>query len=235
MSSVFRFKYFDIYQENASLKVGTDAMVLGAFCSFPEAKTALDVGTGTGVLALMVAQTHPNLVIDALDVDEQNCEVAKYNVENSSFAKQITVICEDIFTFCPNKKYDFIFSNPPFHLEALKNKEDRISRAKHFHEEEIDSFVKKLSELPSENGKIVMIFSCDGLLELKKSFAKHNLFMNQIISIYGKPNNKKRVVITCSKLRSKVIEKDFVIRDLNGNYSEEYREITKEFHGVTLG
>jgi tRNA1Val (adenine37-N6)-methyltransferase len=216
------------------LKVGTDAMVLGSFCSFPEAKTALDVGTGTGVLSLMVAQTHPNLVIDALDVDAQNCHLAKYNSENSPFARQINVLHEDIFNFYPNKKYDLIFSNPPFHLDSLKNDTERISTAKHFQNEEIDSFIQKLSELLTDNGKIIMIFSCDGLYELMNSFTNHKLYINEIVSIYGKPKSKKRVVIACSKVSSILLEKDFLIRDIAGNYSKEYIEKTKEFHGKTL-
>ena len=108
MSSIFRFKHFVINQENASLKVGTDAMILGAFCLNQTAKMALDVGTGTGVLSLMVAQTHPELIIDALDIDYQNCTLAKHNVANSQFSERINVVCQDIFDFNPIKKYDLI-------------------------------------------------------------------------------------------------------------------------------
>ena len=210
-------------------------MVFGSFCSFPEAKTALDVGTGTGVLALMVAQTHPNLIIDAIDIDNGNCKDAKFNVVNSPFEKRINVIHEDIFSFFPLKKYDFIFSNPPFHIEAVKNIDARITRAKHFHKNEIDSFVQKLSKLLSKNGKIAMIFSHDGLFELKKCFTRHKLFVNEIIFVYGNPKLKKRAIVTCSKSISLITKKDFIIRDYAGNYTQEYIEKTKEFHGTILG
>jgi tRNA1Val (adenine37-N6)-methyltransferase len=235
LSSIFRFKHFVINQENASLKVGTDAMILGAFCLNRTAKMALDVGTGTGVLSLMVAQTHPELIIDALDIDYQNCTLAKHNVANSQFSERINVVCQDIFDFNPIKKYDLIFSNPPFHVDSLKSKENRISKSKHFTEIEFASFIQKLSTLLSEKGKFFMIFPAENLSIVKIHLENHNFFINEIINIYGKPNLKKRVITVCSKIPTELKEIDFLIRDSSEGYSKEYIEKTKHFHGTDLG
>jgi len=155
--SVFKFKEFDLYQDGASLKVGTDAMVLGSFCKNPMAKFGLDIGTGTGVLSLMVAQTHPKLTIDAVEIDYHNCTLAKLNIEKSIFSTQINVLQEDIFIFSPIHKYDFIFSNPPFHIQSLKSEEQRNANAKHFSDHEFSLFVVKLSSLLTNDGKLFMI------------------------------------------------------------------------------
>ncbi|MBM3452451.1 MAG: methyltransferase [Bacteroidetes bacterium] len=234
MSTIFRFKQFAINQENASLKVGTDAMVLGAFCSFPAAEYALDVGTGTGVLSLMVAQTHPNLFIHAIDIDEQNCLLAKENVQNSPFYNRISVIHEDIFKFSTKNKYDLIFSNPPFHFNSLKSIENRISQAKHLSIEQFDGFIGRLSKLLSKKGKIIMIIRHEHLDDISSCLNKHKLFLNEIILIFGKPASKKRLIITCSNSTSSFEEKEFTIRDSFGRFSKEYIEKTKEFHFTKL-
>lgn len=235
MFSVFKFKEFDLYQDGASLKVGTDAMVLGSFCKNPMAKLGLDVGTGTGVLSLMVAQTHPNLTIDAVEIDYHNCTLAKLNVEKSIFSTQINVLQEDIFTFSPTQKYDFIFSNPPFHIQSLKSDEQRYANAKHFSDYEFALFIQKLSSLLTNNGKLFMILPSENLVEFQKHLNFNSLYLNEIIHVYGKPNRKKREIVICSKVMTELKEMDFLIRESNGNYSNEYIELTKPFHGIALG
>ena len=235
MFSVFKFKEFDLYQDGASLKVGTDTMVLGSFCKNQCAKFALDVGTGTGVLSLMVAQTHPNLRIDAVEIDYHNCTLAKLNVEKSKFSTQIKVLQEDFFTFSPIQKYDFIFSNPPFHIQSLKSDEQRYANAKHFSDHEFIIFIQKLSLLLTNEGKLFMILPSENIVELQKQLNFNSLFLNEIIHVYGKPNRKKREIVICSKVKTELKEMDFLIRDSNGNYSNEYIEQTKPFHGISLG
>ncbi len=234
MSSIFRFKHFEIFQDGASLKVGTDAMVLGAFCSHPNAKIALDIGTGTGILALMVAQTHPDLRIDALDVDSVNCEIAKFNVSNSSFSDRIRVFHHDIFDFTSKVKYDLIISNPPFHIASLRSESNRTSKSKHFSDYEFENFIQKLSELLSNIGLTYLIIPTENLSVIKNYLLNKNLYLNKIINVYGKPKLNNRVVLVCSKSPSILTETDFLIRDSEGKYSNEYIEKTKCYHGTDL-
>jgi tRNA1Val (adenine37-N6)-methyltransferase len=235
LSSVFKFKEFDVYQEGASLKVGTDAMVFGSFCKNQCAKFALDVGTGTGVLSLMVAQTHPHLLIDAVEIDPQNCRLAQLNFEKSKFSIRLNLVEQDIFLYSPTKKYDFIFSNPPFHIESLRGIQARNSSAKHFTDDEFEKFIEKIISLLTDDGKLFLILPSENLVYLQNMLPTHKVFINQTINVYGKPNQKKRVIITCSKLKKELIEKDFLIRENGGNYSSQYIEQTKPFHGFELG
>lgn len=235
MSSVFKFKEFDVYQEGASLKVGTDAMVFGSFCKNQCAKFALDVGTGTGVLSLMVAQTHPHLLIDAVEIDPQNCRLAQLNFEKSKFSIRLNLVEQNIFLYSPIKKYDFIFSNPPFHIESLRSIQARYSSAKHFTDDEFEKFIEKIISLLTDDGKLFLILPSENLVYLQNILLMHKVFINQTINVYGKPNQKKRVIITCSKMKKELIEKDFLIRENGGNYSSQYIEQTKPFHGVELG
>jgi tRNA1Val (adenine37-N6)-methyltransferase len=145
------------------------------------------------------------------------------------------VVCQDIFDFNPIKKYNLIFSNPPFHVDSLKSKENRISKSKHFTEIEFASFIQKLSTLLSENGKFFMIFPAENLSVVKIHLENHDFFINEIINIYGKPNLKKRVITVCSKIPTELKEIDFLIRDSSEGYSKEYIEKTKHFHGTDLG
>jgi tRNA1Val (adenine37-N6)-methyltransferase len=235
LSSVFKFKEFDVYQEGASLKVGTDAMVFGSFCKKQCAKFALDVGTGTGVLSLMVAQTHPDLLIDAVEIDPQNCRLAQLNFEKSKFSIRLNLVEQDIFLYSPTKKYDFIFSNPPFHIESLRSIQARNSSAKHFTDDEFEKFIEKIISLLSEYGKLFLILPSENLVFLQNVLTTHAVFINQLIHVYGKPNQKKRAIISCSRIRTELSEIDFLIRESDGNYSTEYIAQTKPFHGVELG
>ena len=111
--STFYFKEFKINQKDASMKVGTDAMVLGALIDSKQKQKGLDIGTGTGVLSLMVAQKNKYLAIDAIDIDKDNISIAKENFENSKFENTFETINKDFLNFKSSIKYDLIFSNPP--------------------------------------------------------------------------------------------------------------------------
>jgi tRNA1Val (adenine37-N6)-methyltransferase len=118
--SHFHFKRFTINQSRTTLKVGTDAMLLGAFIKTNSPRFGLDVGAGTGVLSLMVAQNHSSINIDSVEIDSKSFEDLKQNITESVFKNQINFFNIDFFAFQPNKKYDLIFSNPPFYDDGIK-------------------------------------------------------------------------------------------------------------------
>ena len=119
--SVFRFKYFEVQQENASMKVGSDAMILGALTEVESQLNILDIGTGTGVLSLMLMQKSENSTITAIDIDEKNVQIAKNNFMSSDWSSQMNSFYIDLFKYQTDLKHDLIITNPPFFLDSLSS------------------------------------------------------------------------------------------------------------------
>ena len=132
----FTFKEFHINQSHTAMKVGTDGVLLGAWAE--GGNKILDIGTGTGLIALMMAQRYPHSIIDAIDIDKGALKDATYNVANSPFSERINIILSSLQSFrlqTDNEKqsllYDAIVSNPPFFINSLKNKVQNRSFSRH--------------------------------------------------------------------------------------------------------
>lgn len=129
---IFRFKEFEVIQTNNAQKVGTDSMILGSWSAKNiSPKRVLDIGTGTGVLALMSAQNYQNALLDAVEVLESNFLEAKINFQNSKFNQRLTCHHKSILEFAPKYKFDLIISNPPYFENALLSKEESRNVARH--------------------------------------------------------------------------------------------------------
>ncbi len=128
--SAFHFKQFSIEQDKCAMKVSLDACVFGALCQIEGAHSILDIGSGTGLLSLMMAQrSHAH--IDAVELDELAAQQAIQNVENSPFSKQIKVHSTNIKQFKGAKKYDLVVCNPPFFSDHLKGPDAKRNQARH--------------------------------------------------------------------------------------------------------
>lgn len=114
MSRPFHFKQFSIRQDHAAMKVGTDAVLLGAWVSHSKAKNILDIGCGTGLLTLMMAQRFENSFITGIEIDPDAMLDAKYNIDNSEWGDRIQLINESISNYTLDSKVDLIITNPPF-------------------------------------------------------------------------------------------------------------------------
>ena len=232
---IFQFKHLTINQEGASMKVGTDAMILGSL--IPEGKyvNALDVGTGTGVLALMIAQKNPKLSITAIDIDADNVALANQNFKNSLWSKNLAAKKENFFFFKSNQTFDLIFSNPPFYLTDLGSSSSRKLSSKHLSSDFLNVFFKKSASILSSNGVFWLILPYKDIEEWEIVAKSHGLKICSLIYIYGKESNCNRIVVEFKKKSTrKVKESSLIIRDENGRYSEEYKVLTKHFHGVNL-
>ena len=132
-NSYFKFKQFTIHQDKCAMKVCTDACLFGALAATENLQIAncLDIGTGTGLLSLMVAQKNNAVKIDAIEIDKTAAEQATENIAASPWAGNILVFNEDILTFNSVKKYDCIISNPPFFEDDLQSPDEAKNNAKH--------------------------------------------------------------------------------------------------------
>jgi tRNA1Val (adenine37-N6)-methyltransferase len=234
LATIFSFKQFQIEQEGASFKIGTDAMILGSLITFDKAKSALDIGSGTGVLSLMVAQKHPDLVIDAIDIDEVNCRLMEMNFKKSPFAKRLNVIEHDFISFHFRQKYDLIFTNPPYFLGSLENNELRQASSRHFTISTMRDFVKRISVCLEIGGLVYVILPAENFSLWENVFKENQMFLNEQIEIEGKPSQLIRIIAVFSTESKELTQDKLIIRNEKGLYSKEYIALTKDFHSIEL-
>lgn len=130
--SVFRFKQFSVKNEKSAMKVGTDGVLLGSAMTITGfEKRMLDVGTGTGLIALMAAQRNAQAEITAVDIDEASAREAAYNFAKSPFSERLTALCTPLSRFSPENSFNLIFSNPPYYDTSLLNPKPRQAAARH--------------------------------------------------------------------------------------------------------
>jgi tRNA1Val (adenine37-N6)-methyltransferase len=233
--STFLFKEFSIRQEYAALKVGTDAMVLGALIDSSKKSSGIDIGTGTGVIAMMVAQKNPAIQIKAIEIDDASCLDVIFNFENGPFSNQLELVHADFLKVNFSEKFDLIFTNPPYYVDALKTQNHRINKAKHASDLNAETLCQKVNLLLSEKGEFWLIWPYYSKEDFITSASKNQLYLKKDITIQGKPGAPVRSVICFSKNRNLESEASvFTIRDEFGDYTEEYKKLTLEFHNRKL-
>ncbi len=234
--SVFRFRHFEVRQESSAMKVGTDAMVLGALVNAVQSKTILDIGTGTGVLALMMAQKFPEARIDAIEIDPSAAAEAQINAGNSQWSDRIHVLESDLKDFQSGYKYSLIVSNPPYFTNGLLNPDRLRAKARHESALPFELLFARVSELLNDDGVFWMIAPADALNELCAEAERVNLWLKNRIDILGKEGGLPvRIVLSFSSNRTENSEHDcLTIRNSNGEYTREYKALTIDFHGVRV-
>lgn len=231
---MFQFKYFSIQQNHSALKVGTDAMVFGALLNAEGCKAGLDIGAGTGVLSLMVAQKNEHIHIDAIELDfgaQQDCE---YNFKHSPWANRLTLISGDFLHYTFQRQYDFIFSNPPFYQNGLLSDDVQTALSKHAAFLPFEQLFSKVSELLSSDGTFWIIFPSEFAQEVIELAVKNRLFVHKRIDLAAKPQRVKRVIFSLGKMARETQHLYFLIRNEDNSYSDDYIACTKAFHGIDL-
>ncbi len=154
----FQFKQFTIRQDRCAMKVTTDACIFGAWVSVPQgARRALDVGTGTGLLSLMLAQRFPELIIDAVEIDATAAEQAVQNVAASPFASRVRIVTADVREYRPEAPYDFVFSNPPYFNNYLLSPNNHRNLARHGTALSPEEFLSAVKRVVSKNGAVAVV------------------------------------------------------------------------------
>lgn len=236
MSDLFKFKKFDILQKNAAMKVGTDSMLLGSIMESENAKKGLDLGAGTGVLSLMAAQQNDEILIDSIEIDIPSFEECQYNFNQSIWSDRLTPISASYFSFSFGKKYDVIFSNPPFYLEEEKKTKNTNQLSKHMSLTEFKMFAALVVDNLSSNGKfwIIVPYNLFKLIIDKDVFKP--LQINYLKIIHSKSDKlNSRVVIQFSFRQTKKIIHEMVLRNKDGTYTSDYINLTHQFHYNKLG
>lgn len=235
MSSVksyhFQFKQFAVAHDRCAMKVGTDGVVLGAWVSVENTTSILDVGTGSGVIALMLAQrTSEKTLIDAIEINEPDAQQASENVLNSPWKERVQIHHSALQQFHTEKKFDLIVSNPPFFNHSLPPSAGRAA-ARHTQTLSFYDFLKHATSLLQPNGKLAVILPFQEGLEFRTMAEQQfQLFINRSLALFSKKEKKQeRWVFELSPLFTTLQEEHLYIHDQH-DWSKEYRTLTKEFY-----
>ena len=232
-NNYFQFKQFTIYQDLCSMKVCTDACLLGAYAANKMDDTVLnvlDIGTGTGLLALMLAQK-TNATIDALEVNTDAAKQATENVQRSPWKERVKVYNSSVQDFEPEKKYDLIISNPPFFEGDLRSANKQKNEAKHDStltlKELADGIVKNLSE----DGIAVVLLPYHRTDYFGAVCEPAGLFATEILKLKQSPHHAFfRSIVVLSKQSGTLKEDSMFIHDEQRQYSAKFTALLKDYY-----
>ena len=228
----FEFKQFRIEQHKAAMKVGTDGVLLGAWAPIDNACRILDIGTGTGLIALMLAQ-QSDAIIDAVEIDEQACEEAKFNFEQSAWRDRLKVFCCDfhLFTDMPREPYDMIVSNPPFFINSLKTNSTALTVARHNDMLSFNQLISGVQKLLSKTGRLCVIIPFTSSIEFRESARLAGFYLRRQTNIIPKSGRvPKRVLLEFTIQPGYPAEDELTVLDENGFYTENYKTLTAPFY-----
>lgn len=233
--STFQFKHFSVSQANATMKVGTDAMLLGSSVDDERPSSILDIGTGTGVIALMLAQRFAEAKVIGLEIDDEACQEAKINFEQSPWKDRLETIHGDILDIQFDDRFDLIVSNPPYYENSLISENERTSRAKHAEFLPVNNLLRKVASILTENGFFWVIIPPENAESWMHQAELNQLHLQSSISILGKEGQaEKRRILAFAREKREVTSSRLTIRNSEGKYTPEYIELTKEFHDRDL-
>jgi len=230
----FAFKQFTVYQDRCAMKVGTDGVLLGAWTNVEGMKRILDVGTGTGLIALMLAQ-RSGALIDAVEIDRDSAEQALQNVKSSPWPDRINVYHTSFQCFTAGSivKYNLIVSNPPFFQQALKSPDKARTMARHDAGLSLQSLLFYAGSILLPDGKLSTIIPSDSIEVFTHQAYLNGFYPERIVKLlttaYGKPS---RIMIELSRAKQHEHSVSFltIMQEDSHGYTEEYRMLTKEFY-----
>lgn len=232
-NNYFQFKRFLIRQDKSAMRVGTDGVLLGAWTDVSETKNILDIGTGTGLIAIMLAQ-RSNAAITGVEIEQQAASEAKENAENSPWPERISIIHQKFQEFAAqtSAKFDCIVSNPPFFINSVKSAGKEKSLARHNHQLPFDELLKGVATLLTENGKLSLILPVVEAKEFIQQAHIYGLFLSRLMevrpSVIKEPN---RYLIEFSKKQILLKKESLSIFNENKiDYTSDYKLLTADFY-----
>ena len=226
----FRFKQFTVYHDLCAMKVGVDGVLLGAWADCLNSKYILDVGTGSGLIALMMAQ-RSQAVVQAIDIDENACRQAAINFMSSPFHDRLVIELVAFQDYSPPVGFDLIVSNPPYYVNSLKSLDKKRNLARHNDSLSLNDLLCKSASLLNPQGKVAFILPF-GMCEIAHTSAIENqLFLCRKTLVSSLQNHPpKRVLLEYSLINQGTIENSIYIGESRENYSDEYRALTEDFY-----
>ena len=229
---VFQFKKFSVCDDRATMKVGTDAVLLGAWSDVDRAKNILDIGSGSGVISLMMAQrSDSDSRIDAIELLADDAKQSSENILNSPWPLKISVTHTSIQNFLPETKYDLIICNPPFFTNSLLPPVETRSKVRHDTTLTLDELLAATVRLLSPIGKFCVILpAIESEIFIEKAKSK-KLFLHHLTRFYSradKPQERSLMEMTFVSAQSR--EDSLILHQSKDQWTNEYKALTKEFY-----
>ena len=227
----FRFKQFTIWHDKCAMKVGTDGVLLGAWAQVENAATILDVGTGSGLVALMLAQRAANACVVAVEIDPIAAEQAKENAALSRWGDRIHVDCVDFNSFQTDVKFDLIVSNPPYFSHSLNCPDSRRAMARHAGNLSCGSLLEKSAALLSSSGKVALVLPTGAVADVHGKAVSLGLHLLHRTYVRTVPHaDPKRVLLAFSREASELMEDELVIESSEHAYTSQFVGLMKDFY-----
>jgi tRNA1Val (adenine37-N6)-methyltransferase len=230
----FEFKKFKIKQDKCAMRVSTDAVLLGAWVTPNGSKNILDIGTGTGVIALMLAQKSDAAIL-AIDIDKESTEQARLNVAESIYNQKVRVLhssFQDLVKIS-DQKFNLIVTNPPYFIDSLKNTSETRSTARHTDSLSFEDLLNGVKKLLDVKGKFCLILPKNEAILFREMAQSKGLYLSKLLRIRTRleKDSEKRHLMQFEFKESEFSESTLVIEeDSHRNYTEEYKQLTKDYY-----
>lgn len=229
--SIFQFKKFQLSHGNPGLKISTEACLFGAIASDYANGTILDIGTGCGLLACMLAQKAEHSKIKAIEIHPDVAILAKENIQNSPFSNQINVINIDLKELQHNTLFDFIICNPPFFSNHLASQNESKQIAIHDDLLSTEQLADAIKNHLKETGKAMVLYPPLIMHHFDFCLKNKNLYINHIINIHPKLNSPilRQIALISSSQTEKTMEK-WEIKNEQNEYSEKFKTVLQPYY-----
>jgi len=232
-NNVFEFKQFKIIQDKCAMKVGTDAVLLGAWVNVANVKTILDIGTGTGIISLMLAQKS-GAKIDAIDIDKNSYDQAVENVNECKWKDRIHVFHESLqqYSIQSEKKYDLIVSNPPYFVDSSKAQEASRTFARHTDQLHYDELLKGVLKLLNPTGKFYLILPTKEAEQFREMAEQNKLYLTKQAKVVTRTDKTEKRLLMRYEFTQRAFSEDTIVieKDERHSYTDQYKELTKDYY-----
>ena len=229
--SLFKFKQFSLHHGNPGLKISTEACLFGAWVSLKACGNCLDIGTGCGLLASMMAQANTNCTVKALEIHPEVALLAAENFEKSPFKERLQVIQTDVSAYHPDEKFDFICSNPPFFTNHLAASDEAKHMAIHADHLSPTDLAIAIDRLLAAEGEFAVLYPADVLAQFEESLNAQGLFLHEKVAVHSNPSSPILRVMARGSRKEKLTEEGSLpIKTEQGDYSPEFIELLRPYY-----
>jgi len=240
-NNYFQFKQFTVQQEHCAMKVTTDACLFGAWVgeivnrelgvvSQKVERRILDIGTGTGLLALMLAQKAPNAQVDAVEIDAEAAKQATNNFNVSQWIERLRVFNEDINKYEPVANYDFIITNPPFFDNDLKSDSNKRNLAMHSQALSFEELLLSIKRLLRDDGKFAILLPAHRSSHFEEIALAADFHLLEKVSVKQTPNHPSfRSMLLFGNEEQTIVEKEIIIKEGNA-YTQAFTALLRDYY-----